>query len=41
MPKTGSTGTSGDLYVILRPVLPKNLTDEEKDLLEKFRELHS
>ena len=30
MPKLGSPDTMGDLYVILRPTLPKDLTDEQR-----------
>ena len=41
MPKLGAPETSGDLYAILRPTLPKNLKKEERDLLIKFKEVRS
>jgi DnaJ-class molecular chaperone len=41
MPKLGSPDTKGDLYVTLRPTLPKSLTDEQKELLKTFKELRS
>ena len=41
MPKLGKPQTRGDMYVILRPVLPKGLTGEERGLIEKFKELRS
>jgi len=41
MPKASGNQCRGDLFVILRPTLPKNLNDEERDLLEKFRALRS
>lgn len=40
MPKRGS-GDKGDLYVTLRPRMPKQLTDEERDLFERLRTLRS
>jgi len=30
----------GDQYVIVNIVMPKKLSDEQKDLLEKFRDLN-
>lgn len=41
MPKLGSKDTRGDLYVAIRPVMPKDLTKEEKELFLKLKELHS
>ena len=41
MPKLGSKNTRGDLFVVIRPVTPKNLSDEEQELVRKFKELRS
>ena len=41
MPKVSGNKSRGDLFVILRPTLPKNLKDEERELFEKFRALQS
>ena len=41
MPKLGSKNTRGDLYVAIRPVMPKDLTKEEKELFLKLKELRS
>ena len=41
MPKLKSPKTRGDLIVTLRPSLPKKLTEEEKELLTRYRQLHS
>ena len=41
MPKLKSPETRGNLYVTVRPVLPEDLTDEEQELLTKFRRLRS
>jgi len=41
MPKLGDPDTKGDMYVTLRPVLPTGLTDEERELVERLRELRS
>ena len=41
MPKLGAPETKGDLYVIVRPELPKDLTDEERELFQKLKELRS
>ena len=41
MPKLGTPETKGDLYVTLRPTLPKALTDEERELIRSFKELRS
>ncbi|MCI0440789.1 MAG: J domain-containing protein [Chloroflexi bacterium] len=39
MPRLGSPQTRGDLYVILRPALPKDLSGEERELFEKLRQI--
>ena len=39
MPKLKSPETRGNLYVTVRPVMPEDLTDEEQELLTKFRRL--
>ena len=41
MPKLGATETRGDLYVVVRPRLPKDLTEEERELVQKLKELRS
>ena len=41
MPKLKSPEVRGNLYVTVRPVMPKELTDEETELLAKFRRLRS
>ena len=41
MPKLGVPESRGDLYVTLRPVLPESLTEEERGLIERLRELRS
>ena len=41
MPKLRSPEDRGDLYVTVRPRLPKDLTDEERGLIENFKELRS
>jgi len=41
MPSLNDKGTRGDLYVVLRPTLPKDLTDEERELLAHFKALRS
>ena len=41
MPKLNSPDEHGDLYVAVRPVLPADLTDEERELIDKFRTLRS
>ena len=40
MPKLGAAD-SGDLYATLRPILPKDLNKEERELLMKFKEFRS
>lgn len=39
MPVFGKPGTRGDLYVKINVSLPKNLSDEERKLLEKLAEM--
>ena len=41
MPRLGSPETRGDLYVTVRPQMPKSLTDEQRELIEKLQELRS
>ena len=41
MPNLGSPQTSGDLYVTLRPTLPKGLAEEETELLRKLQQLRA
>ena len=41
MPVLGSADKRGDLYVVLRPVMPSGLTDEQKDLVRRLKELRS
>lgn len=41
MPTLGSPEKKGDLYATVRPVMPKNLSDEQKELIRRFRELRS
>lgn len=38
MPKLGSTEVKGDLFVILRPTFPSDLTEQQKELLQKFKD---
>ena len=39
MPKRQSPESRGDLYVTLRPILPEELTDEERELVRRLKEL--
>ena len=39
MPHRRSPDTRGDLYVVLRPTTPKDLTNEERELVQRLREL--
>lgn len=39
MPILGSPDSRGDLYVVLRPVMPRGLTGEQKELVRKLSEL--
>ncbi len=41
MPRLGSPDTRGDLYVTVRPQMPRSLTDEQRELVEKLQELRS
>ena len=41
MPKLGSPDTRGDLYVTVRPQMPGELTDEERDLIARLQALRS
>ena len=38
MPRLRGEG-SGDLYVVLRVILPNNLTDDAKDAAQRFLDL--
>ena len=39
MPVLGSPDKRGDLYVVLRPVMPRGLTDEQKELVRELTKL--
>ena len=39
MPELGKPETKGDLFVIVRPRLPSDLTDDERDLIRRLKEL--
>ncbi len=41
IPKLGNPDRKGDLYVTLRPTLPKRPTSDERELFEKLRQLRS
>lgn len=41
MPKLNNPETQGDLYVTLRPTLPKVPTDQERELFKSLRELRA
>ena len=41
MPVLGSKDERGDLYVVIRPKIPKGLSDEERELVQRFKELRS
>lgn len=41
MPRLGSPEVKGNLYVVVRPTLPKGLNDEQKQIIQQFRELRS
>ena len=41
MPKLKTPKERGDLYVTVRPVLPKELSDDERRSMEEFRRLRS
>ncbi|MBN1151789.1 MAG: molecular chaperone DnaJ [Dehalococcoidia bacterium] len=39
MPRLGSTKHRGDLYVVVRVIVPTNLTRQQRDLLKEFQRL--
>ena len=41
MPVLGSPDKRGDLYVVLRPLMPRGLTDEQKELVRRLKELRT
>jgi len=41
MPKLGSKDSRGDLYVVVRPKMPKDITDEQRELIERFKSIRS
>ena len=41
MPTLDSPEEKGDLYATVRPVMPKSMTDEQRELIKRFRELRS
>ncbi len=41
MPTPGSPEKRGDLYATVRPAMPKSLSDEQRELITRFRELRS
>lgn len=41
MPRLGSPDTKGDLYVTVRPQMPRSLTEEQRELIVKLQELRS
>ena len=41
MPKLGSPDVRGDLYVTVRPQMPKSLTDEQRELVVRLQELRA
>ena len=41
MPKLGDSGAKGDMYVIVRPVMPSDLSDEERGLVERLKAARS
>jgi curved DNA-binding protein len=38
MPRLKNPAERGELYVIVRAALPKNLSDKEKDLIQRWKE---
>ena len=40
MPRIKKSNERGDLYATLRAVLPKNLNDKEKDLIQQWKSMH-
>ena len=41
MPKLGEPSVTGDLYVTVRPMLPKDLSEEEEEVFRQYKELRS
>ena len=41
MPKLRRPADAGDLYIVVRPTMPKDLSDEERELVEELKELRS
>ena len=41
MPRLGSPGSRGDLYVTAKVVLPRDLSDKERQIFEELKELRS
>ena len=41
MPNSREKGARGDLFAVVRPRLPKNLTDDERELIQRFKSLRS
>jgi hypothetical protein len=41
MPKLGAYETLGDMFVVIRPQIPKDPTDEELDLFQQLKALRS
>ncbi len=39
MPTLGSPEKRGDLYATVRPMMPRSLTDEQRELITRFRDL--
>ena len=39
MPKLGSPGTKGDLFVVVRPMMPEPMRNEEREIFERLRAL--
>ena len=41
MPELGSPDKRGDLYVVLRPVMPRGLTEEQKELVRRLKDMRT
>ena len=41
MPKLGEPDSRGDMYLVVRPVMPRNLSNEERGLVEKLKTARS
>lgn len=41
MPRLGSPEDKGDLYATVRPVMPKSVSEEQRELISRFRELRA